>query len=371
MNETAYWVALRRIPGLGPLRFRRLIEHYGSAQSAWKAEAKELHSIPGFGSRLIQTFVHHRTQIDVAREWDVTKKKGITVLRSDQPEYPCLLKNIYDPPPVLFVLGSLPINEPRLLAIVGSRQATVYGRTVAKRLAQDLAQAEVGIVSGLARGIDTAAHEGALSSQGKTIAVLGCGVDVVYPPENQKLYARIMESGALVSEHPPGTAPQAKHFPARNRIISGLCQGIVVIEARLDSGALITANAALEQGREVMAVPGPIMNPNSQGVHRLIKDGAPLVESASDIMQCMNWLELDGSGHEEPAWPESRRQLTLEERLVLEVLTLDAKTVDQIHHESGLPLEAILSALLLLEMSGTIQRIPGPRYLRSLLLPRD
>ena len=362
MEDRAYWVALRKIPGLGPKRFQALLDHFGRVEEVWKAGPSELARVPGLGPRLVESFIQHRAGIVPEREMEALRRQQVEVLTLEDPQYPASLRNIYDPPPVLFLKGKIEPADEKAIAVVGSRRATPYGKAVAEQLAGALAQAGLCVVSGLARGIDSIAHRGALQVGGRTIAVLGCGVDVVYPRENQKLYQAIEKQGAIISEFPLGTPPEALNFPARNRIISGLSRGVVVIEAAEDGGALITADFALEQGRDVFAVPGPVTSRYSAGPNRLIKEGARLVESAADILSEYGWegeplpAELTGGS-------QLKAHLSPLEQKLLEHLSLEPRAIETVSEEVGQPAAAVSAQLMLLEIKGLVNRLPGGKYI--------
>ncbi|MBI2873497.1 MAG: DNA-protecting protein DprA [Firmicutes bacterium] len=304
--EKAYWLALNRIPGLGPVRLRSLLSLLGSGESVWKAPAAALGAARGLGDHLAAAVAVAREGIDPRAEWERAQRLGANVLTLGDPEYPGYLKAIHDPPPVLYLKGSMLPEDDPAVAIVGTRRATAYGLKTARRLAAELASLGVTVVSGLARGIDGAAHEGALEAGGRTLAVLGCGIDIIYPREHRELYRLIPRNGTILSEFPPETAPESHHFPGRNRIISGLSRAVVVIEAGEGSGALITTDFALEQGREVLAVPGPITSSRSRGCHDLIKQGARLVQGIEDILE-----ELGSFGGVARERAEARRAVSM------------------------------------------------------------
>ncbi|HWR43181.1 DNA-processing protein DprA [Sporomusa sp.] len=285
--EQFYLAALQKVPGIGSSRIKALVDYFGSARQAWLADQGDLFLSKCLDSTVCNNLLGQRDKIDIHNLAEVLFKKGIFLCSLSDGGYPMLLRNTFNPPYVLYYRGVLPKND-KLVAIVGSRKASVYGKNAANMLASALATAHVGIVSGAARGIDTAAHQGALE-HGYTIAVVGSGVDISYPPENAKLLARIAESGAVISEYAPGVMANPGHFPARNRIINGLARGVIVVEAAEKSGALITADFALEEGRDVFAVPGSIFAGGSKGANRLIKQGAKLVDSATDILEEYSW----------------------------------------------------------------------------------
>lgn len=287
MDPKAYWVGFNLIKGIGSVKTRLLLEKCETLENAWKAPSQELLSI-GLSEKIVQSFVSKRKQLDLNAIWEKIVDKGIEVLTWDDQNYPRKLLEIDQPPPVLYSRGKLKSEDDWAIAIVGTRRMTVYGRQVTQDLGTILAAKGVTVVSGLARGIDSIAHNAALDAGGRTLAVLGCGVDIIYPPENRKLYERILESGAVISEYPPGTFPESSNFPPRNRIISGLSQATVVVEAGETSGALITASFAANQGREVFAVPGNILAPQSMGCNRLIRDGARILLNPNDVLEMLN-----------------------------------------------------------------------------------
>jgi len=362
--EKYYFAALRMVPGIGNVRLVKLVNHFGSARQAWMAERGDLFLCPHLDSQAKEQLLAARSKVDVhklAAEWE---KSGIKICtfqdNEDLVEYPLLLKNIFNPPAVLFYRGELPDTD-RLIAVVGSRRCSSYGRTVAEKLGSELAQAGFWVVSGGARGIDTAAHSGAMSA-GKTLAVLGCGVDLVYPPENKKLFAQILECGCgIISEYPPGTAAYPAHFPSRNRIISGIARGVVVVEAPQRSGALITAEWALEQGRDVFAVPGSIFSSASRGCHQLIKQGAKLVESGEDV------LEEYGFAFQKAASPikTNAEPMSDLEKAVLETLSFEIRrNIEDIIAETGLPPAQVAFGLLKLQLRGIVVEDESQCYLR-------
>lgn len=288
------------------------------------------------------------------------------MVTTEDPEYPDQLREIHDPPPLLFVRGTLKSTDYRSVAIVGTRRASTYARLVSEKMAGDLARRGVTVVSGLALGVDSAAHRGALMVKGRTVAVCGCGLDVIYPKDNKKLMDEIAASGAVVSELPPGTQPEPWHFPARNRIISGLSLGIVVVEAPDTSGALITADCALEQGHEVFVVPGNVTLNNNRGGHRLIKEGATLVEDANDILNALGLADDAGQMSTGAAAPEPAEPVNLSpnESAVLKALTREEKHVDDVTRLVRLTAAEVNASLMLLEMKGFIRRLPGNMFMR-------
>ncbi|NLZ92678.1 MAG: DNA-protecting protein DprA [Firmicutes bacterium] len=355
MSDLPFWLALNRISTLGARRIRHLVKTYGDAKSAYYATEKQL-SESGLPPKVLASFLREREQIKPQEEWQRCRDLGISVVIPNDTSYPVLLKEIYDPPAVLYYRGDLQVLSQFTVAVVGSRKTTTYGRTAAEKLASDLARQGVVIVSGMARGIDTCAHRGALSASGKTAAVLGSGLDICYPPENRALMEKIVQNGVVISEFPPGTQPKPAHFPMRNRIISGLSYGVVVVEAAEKSGALITTDFALEQGREVFAVPGSIHSPQSRGCHRLLKEGAEVCETAADVL-----LALGKNSLKETA---AAVELTPKQAAVLTVLEFEPVHFDQLVALSGLPAAELSGLLLELELAGFLKKMVGNYYLR-------
>ena len=351
---------LHMISGVGPRIRRRLLERFGSAAAALAAPAARLAEVEGVGPKLAQR-IAEADQLDTAAEIDACRRHDIRILFDSDPDYPRLLGEIADPPGVLFVRGSLRAEDALAVAIVGTRHATPYGLRVAERLAGSLARAGLTIVSGLARGIDAAAHRGALEAGGRTIAVLASGVLSIYPAEHERLAADVTAHGALVSESPPRVEPLSGMFPQRNRLISGLVLGVIVVEAAQRSGALITARHAAEQGRDVFAVPGSVESRVSQGCHRLIRDGAKLVETADDVLEELGPLveaapRADGSG---VVHHPAELKLNDVERKVLSAVAAEATSIDQVIATTGLPAPNVLSAVSVLEMRRLVRRLSG------------
>jgi len=355
--ESYYWAALQTISGLGNSSIRTLVAFFGSAQQVWLAHRRDLLESGCLSSNNCNNLLAEREKIDVHKFAATLVAKGIKLTCFADADYPPLLANIANSPVVLYYRGQLP-SDKLLIAIVGARSASTYGRNAATMLAAGLAAANIGVVSGAARGIDTAAHQGALSEQGYTLAVLACGVDICYPPENAKLLASIAEQGAVVSEYAPGTSPLPKFFPIRNRIISGLARGIIIVEAAEKSGSLITADWALEQGRDVFAVPGSIFSATSRGTHKLIKFGAKPVETVADILEEYSLC---------PVKPKciSASMLNEEDTLVYNALNFDNPLgMEEINMMTKLPPQVISYTLLQLELKGLISQFNGQRYAR-------
>lgn len=350
-----YAAALQMVAGIGSARLKSLLSFFGSAELAWQASKRDLFLCGCLDEITYNKLLIHRQNIDIyklAGEWE---RRGIYLCDLQEPEYPQLLLHTFNPPYVLYYRGKLPTIE-NTIAIVGARHATPYGKNIANLFAAELAEVGVWIVSGAARGIDTAAHQGALT-KGYTVAVLGSGVDISYPAENGKLLAQIAECGAVISEYPPGTIPHPGNFPARNRIINGLSQGVVVVEAAEKSGALITADFALEEGRDVFAVPGSIFSETSKGTHRLIKQGAKIVDSATDILEEYN-LQLKKN-------QQTILELSIEEKTVYEILNYDTPIgIEDIVMKAKLNPAIITYILLQLELRGLAVEHSGKRYLR-------
>lgn len=353
-NDTPYhWFALKSIPLLGNVTCRRLVESFGSPAKVLSASAGEIAAVAGVRTSLADALKSHDYRQDAERGVASLEKSGARLVTLLDDEYPILLKEIADPPPFFYLKGKLP--PPGIsIAVVGSRRASQYGLAATRRLAAELAEQGVTIVSGLAMGVDAAAHRTALQSGGSTVGVLGCGIDIVYPSENRLLYREMEERGAIISEFPPGTEPVAQNFPRRNRIISGLSRGVLVVEAAEKSGSLITARFALEQGREVFAVPGGIDTRASRGGNSLIKQGAKLVETAADILG-----ELPPQG-ELPLWAkESRFNLSPEEERLCALLGNAPLHIDEMTVRSGLTAPTVSAMLLRLELQGAVLQLPG------------
>lgn len=352
---------LIRTEHIGPITWRELMAHFGSATDAIEG----LPDLAGRGGK--RKFVIPDA-VEAEDELAQLANLGAHVITIGEPDYPVSLAQIDDAPPVLSVRGDIAIPGQAGIGMVGARNASANGRRIAEIMARDLAEADVCIVSGLARGIDTAAHNGALTAKGMTIAVMAGGVDVVYPPENEALYERIVEHGAVVSEMPPGLKPQARHFPRRNRIVSGLALGVVIVEAAQRSGSLITARMAGEQGRDVLAVPGSPMDPRAYGANRLIREGATLVRDAADVLEVIHpMLQAPVSPPERPVTVSVKPRLELEidgpksQQAVMECLSPEPVAVDEIVRRCQLTAPVVRTILLELELAGRLERHPGNR----------
>ena len=369
MESKEAFIALNMIDHVGPVRVRQLLEHFGDAPAILRASRQQLLATRGIGEDTAEAIVCWETTINLDAELKRIADFGCQIFTQQDEEYPPHLREIYDPPVVLYVKGTLTARDRNAVAIVGSRQTTHYGLEVARKLAYQLGYVGVTVVSGGARGIDTAAHQGVLNAKGRTIAVLGTGINFVFPPENAELFERIAASGAIVTQFPFNRPPDKQSFPIRNRIVAGMTLGTVVVEASLTSGALITANFATEYGRQIFAVPGRIDSPRSKGCHELIKKGAKLCEGAEDILSEFEYL-----------FPATNRPPAPNETGVLPALALSANeqnvydtlmkqddelSIDEVIRHSGLPSSAASVALLSLEMKRLVRQLPGRMFVRN------
>jgi len=363
--DLTYWLALKFVENLGNVGINHLVKAFGSPRSVFEASAAALQKV----RRITRKTAHDIRNFDdwsrVEMEMESAERSNVSIITSDSPLYPRLLLNIYDFPPILYVKGTLSPHD-ITIAVVGSRTASTYGIFTTERLCRELAMKGMTVVSGMARGIDSAAHTGALAGRGRTIAVLGSGIDVVYPPENDKLFEKITENGAVITEFPFSTQPLAANFPVRNRIISGLSLGVVVVEAGEKSGSLITARVALEQGREVFAIPGSIDSPVTKGTHKLIREGAKLVETTDDILEeILPQLNLNDRTVEPPdeIRPYSQSEtLKADEKAILEVLGRKPIHIDTLAVDSGYQIQDVLRILLSLELKGYVEQLPGKKF---------
>lgn len=359
MDKRCYYLGFNCIPGIGPVRTYRLIELCGSVEAAWNASNSELASA-GFDARLVESLLAARRKFDLEAMLESALKRDIQVICREDPDYPMLLSHIPNPPPLLYLRGNLLPTDQWALAVVGTRKPTAYGREVTRRFVAELCQAGITIVSGLAMGIDTVAHSHAIEAGGRTIAVLGCGVDIAYPERNQALAERICEQGALISDYPLGTKPMSNNFPPRNRIISGLSLGTLVVEAGQRSGALITVDFALEQGREVYAVPGSIYSETSLGTNELIRNGATLASSPQVILDDLN---LSGAlVQQEIAEIVPNDPIEAE---ILKWLSPNPMHIDELGRASGLSSSQLLAALSMLELKGSVRQIGGMQFVKA------
>jgi DNA processing protein len=366
-NDLADTLRLSLVPGIGPRLRQALLERFGTPSAVFAAPQSELRAVPGIGTKLATAVRRAAQEIDVAAEIEFCRKQRVDIVPLGSPAYPRALEEICDPPGVLFVRGALESRDALSIAIVGSRHATRYGLAAAERLAASLSRAGLTVVSGLARGIDAAAHRGALSAGGRTIAVLGSGVLNIYPPEHVELAGQVMAHGAVVGEAPVRSAPLSGAFPQRNRLISGMSLGVVVIEAALQSGALITARHAMEQGRDVFAVPGPIDSRMSHGCHRLIRDGAKLVETADDVLEELGPLVAAAQRDDgPPVYHPAELLLNDAEQRVLAAIGGNQTAIDQVIADCGLPTQRVLAALSVLEMRRLVTRVSGNYVARNM-----
>jgi DNA processing protein len=370
------WLKLIRAESVGPVTFAKLIKHFGTTDYVLGASVSELTKIDGIDFKTAGQIAASRDKFDTSTELELADKLGVWLINLTDERYPPVLKQIYDPPPVLYIKGSLVASDNLAISIVGSRRCSLYGQEQSSKFAHFLGSAGFTICSGMARGIDTAAHTGALSAGGRTIAVQGCGLANVFPPENKKLFELIAESGACISELPLQYEPLAENFPPRNRIIAGLSLGTIVVEAAPNSGALITAAAALENNREVMAVPGKIDSPLSKGAHQLIKQGAKLVESVEDVMEALGYIGQRLQSHataaaakasemlERPLFDVSQLNLSDNEKTIYDCLGKEPLHLEQIIAETNLTPGGINAALISLRLKGLIKQLPGSLFLR-------
>jgi DNA processing protein len=356
MDEKKYWVGFNLIKGIGAVRMQGLVAYFGDLESAWRADPADL-AEAGLGSKLIERVIQARENVDLDRVWAKIESQGIQILTWEDEAYPSRLKEIDQPPPVLYIRGEYLPDDLFAVAIVGTRRVTPYGRQVTEEISSFLAANGITVISGLARGVDAIAHQTALRAGGRTIGVLGSGVDKIYPPEHRAMAEQMMERGAIISDYAPGTPPDASNFPPRNRIISGLSLAVVVIEAGETSGALITAEFAAEQGREVFAVPGSILAPQSKGTNKLIQNGALPLLTAKDLMQV---LDLTRVGEQKAA----RKILPADETeaRLLNVLGREPLHVDEIRNQADLPIEKVSAALALMELKGMVRQVGGMNY---------
>lgn len=361
VETTAYLIALQQAPGIGSIRAKYLLEYFGEVQKIWSAEEDEIKKVFQFSKELASTFINYRKTADVEKLYYKVQASGCWVSTIIDDDYPPVLKQIHDPPIVIYGKGRKELLKSRGIAMVGCRKPSYYGQQMAKKISGDLADYHWTVISGLARGIDASSHKGCLEKQGNTVAVLGSGVDVIYPPENNKLYHEILEKGAVITEYPPGSKPVPGNFPARNRIISGLALGVVVIEAGEKSGSLITADFAMEQGKDVFALPGLITNPAAKGTHNLIKQGAKLIESVIDIVEeyYQDRLFLGSFGNSKKEIIYSENDLTNIEGQIIQLIKNQPLHIDEICQLLNKSIVDINPMILKLEMKGLAIQLPG------------
>jgi DNA processing protein len=356
MDDKKYWIGFNLIKGIGAVRMQGLVAYFGELESAWRASPADLAGA-GLGLKLIERVVTARDSVDLDRVWEKIEKQGIKILTWQDESYPQRLKEIDQPPPVLYIRGEYLPDDLFAVAIVGTRRVTPYGRQITEELSSFLAANGLTVISGLARGVDAIAHQTALKAGGRTIGVLGSGVDKIYPPEHRGLAEQMMEQGAIISDYSPGTPPEASNFPPRNRIISGLSLAVVVIEAGETSGALITAEFAAEQGRDVFAVPGSILAPQSKGTNKLIQNGALPLLSVNDLMQTLDITRVGEQKVVRRIMPADATEAKL-----LSVLGSEPLHVDEIRNQSELPIEKVSASLALMELKGIVRQVGGMNY---------
>ncbi len=356
MSDRKYWVGFNIVPQIGAAKVRAMIDHFGDLERAWHASAAEL-AQAGLDRRAIDNLIDKRNTLDLDAEMAKIEQHGITFLTWEDADYPPLLQQVYNPPPVIYVRGQLCPQDQWAVAIVGTRKATLYGRQVAERLSADLAANGITVVSGLARGIDAVAHRAALDAGGRTLAVLGCGLDLVYPAENRQLAHDIVKQGALISEYPLGTPADARNFPPRNRIISGLSLGVLVVEAGVQSGALITVEFAIEQGRDVFAVPGNILSKSSEGCNRLIHDGAKMVLGVQDVLEELNLSMVTQQAEARAILPDNETEARL-----LKLISNLPTHMDELCRQTKLPIHEVSSTLAMMELKGMVRQVGGMNY---------
>lgn len=359
MNDLKYLLGLTLIPKLGNIRIRNLIDCLGSSEQVWLADYSQLIRVPGIAGDLAAHIISIRKKICLEKEWEKLNKAGVKLISSCSDQYPDLLRHIYNPPIILYYKGSLSSQDVLSIAVVGSRKSTFQGIRAAEQIARGLAAAGFTIISGLARGIDTAAHRATVNAGGRTVAVLGSGLDILYPRENRKIAEKIQETGLMFSEYPLGTPPLAGNFPKRNRIISGLSLGVLVVEAGEKSGALLTVDYALEQGRDVFALPGNINNPVSKGSNNLIKQGAKLVTEVNDILEEYGYLI------EKTEEPKTALLLEEEEEKIFSLVGYEPISINELIEKVQLKPEEVIGFLLNLELKGLICQMPGKYFIRN------
>jgi DNA processing protein len=356
MIDKRYWIGSNLIKGIGAVRMQALFRHFGDLELAWKAAPIDL-ARAGLGLKAIERIVQARQNVDLDKVWAKIEAQGIKILTWEDETYPQRLKEIDQPPPVLYIRGDYLPDDLFAVAIVGTRRVTAYGRQITEELAAYLASSGITVISGLARGVDAIAHQTALKAGGRTIGVLGSGVDRIYPPEHRGLAEKMFESGAILSDYAPGTPPDASNFPPRNRIISGLSLAVVVIEAGETSGALITAEFAAEQGREIFAVPGSILAPQSKGTNKLIQNGALPLLSVNDLMQALDLRRMGDQKAARKIIPTDETEARL-----MNVLGDEPLHVDEIRNQAELPIEKVSATLALMELKGMVRQVGGMNY---------
>jgi DNA processing protein len=365
-TDIKYWVGFNNIPGIGRVRLGQLQNYFGSLELAWHASPGDMKRA-GLDSAGLRSITQWRDKISPDAEMEKLERRHVKVLTCNDDDYPRRLKEIYDYPPVLYVKGSILPEDEWCLAVVGTRRATIYGKQITEEITTDLATSKITIVSGLARGIDTIAHRSALKAGGRTLAVFASGLDIIYPAENEKLAAEIVEQGAIISEYPLGARPRAENFPRRNRILSGLSLGVLVTEADEDSGAIITARDALEQDREVFAIPGSVLSPASRGTNRLIqRSEAKLVRTHTDILEELNLTAVARQMEMREILPETETESAL-----IGQLGAEPCHIDEVCRKSGLPAATVSSTLAMLELKGVVKQVGTMNYVLSREMRQD
>lgn len=362
MKRELIWLWLNKTPQIGYKKIKKLQAHFGDLEDIWKANREGFRHVKELSQRDIAMLFENKNYDALLAYEEKLQSYGINYITFDHQDYPASLLNIYDPPHVLYIKGKMPVDDLKV-GVVGARRCSQYGKYVAHKISKDLVEKNVTIVSGMARGIDTASHNGAIEGGGKTIAVLGCGLDICYPRENDALMASIAEQGAVISEFPLGTPPLAKNFPRRNRIISGLSRALIVAEAALKSGSLITADHALEQGLDVYAIPGSILSKTSEGTNWLIKQGAKVLTSCEDIFLDFN---LDHSKKNENYQTKLKIELAKDEKMIYDNLGLEPLHIDVLCAKTNMSITQIQHIVTILELDGYIEQLPGKRFIKKM-----
>lgn len=355
-KELRYWVGFNVVPGIGRVKFSQMETYFGKLENAWQAGRGELKQA-GLDNNTVKAIETFRPQIDLDAEMEKLERHGVKTFTFHDSDYPPRLKEIYDYPPLIYVKGEIKSQDEWCIAVVGTRRATVYGRQVTEEIVADLARNQITVVSGLARGIDTVAHHSAVKAGGRTLAVFACGLDTVYPAENANLARRIAIQGALISEYPLGAKPRPDNFPRRNRIMSGISLGVLVVEADQSSGAIITARMALEQDREVFAIPGSILSTMSRGTNSLIQEGAKLVRSCTDILEELNLTANIHQMEIKEIMPASET-----EELLMKQLGAEPIHIDEVCRNSGLSISTVSSNLAIMELKGLVRQVSTMNY---------
>jgi DNA processing protein len=358
-EDIKYWIGFNNIPGIGRVRLSQLENYFGSLANAWKAPVGDIKK-SGIENVAVRSIEKYRPEISLDDILEKVIQYGIKVITYKDTEYPSRLKEIYDFPPVLYLRGNLLPEDEWCLAVVGTRRTTMYGKQVTEEIVSELARHKITIVSGLAKGVDTAAHRAALKAGGRTLAVFACGLDIVYPSENARLARDIMDQGCLISEYALGTKPRGENFPRRNRILSGLSLGVLVSEASESSGAMITARMALEQNREVLAIPGSILSPVSRGTNRLIQEGAKLVRDYEDVLEELNLTTVTRQIEMKEILPDTENEVIL-----LRQLSAQPTHIDEVCRKSGLAAATVSGTLAMMELKGLVKQIGTMNYVLS------